>query len=254
MPTIREIYRYIDEIAPFATAMDFDNPGFLVGDGEAEVTAALVTLDITAQSVAQAEKLGAQLIISHHPVIFNPMKRLMSGSVPYLLARAGVGAICAHTNLDMAKGGVNDCLADALTLSGREAVTYAGETPCCIIGALPQPMEPAAFAGFVKKRLSCFGVRYLPGNRLVKTVALCSGAGGEFIFDAMEKGADAFVTGEVKHHEILAAKEAGLTLVDGGHFKTENIAMEPLRQRLTGAFPQIEFRLEENADDGIRYL
>lgn len=254
MPTIREIYQYMNEIAPFATAMDFDNAGFLVGDEGAEVTAALVTLDITAQSVAQAQKLGAQLIVSHHPVIFNPMKRLMSDSVPYLLAKAGVGAICAHTNLDMAQGGVNDCLAGALGLSQREGVAYAGETPCCIMGALAQPMEPEAFAGFVKKRLSCFGVRYLAGNRPVKTVALCSGAGGEFLFDAMEKGADAFVTGEVKHHEILAAKQAGLTLVDGGHFKTEDVAMEPLRQRLSKAFPQIVFRLEENADDGIRYL
>ena len=119
MPTIREIYQYMNEIAPFDTAMDFDNAGFLVGDEGAEVTAALVALDITAQSVAQAQKLGAQLIVSHHPVIFNPMKRLMSASVPYLLAKAGVGAICAHTNLDMAKGGVNDCLADTLGLSRR---------------------------------------------------------------------------------------------------------------------------------------
>ena len=79
-------------------------------------------------------------------------------------------------------------------------------------------MEPKSFAAFVKERLSCEGIRYVAGNRPVRKVALCSGAGGEFLFDAMEKGADAFVTGEVKHHEILAAKEAGLTLVDGGHF------------------------------------
>ena len=94
----------------------------------------------------------------------------------------------------------------------------------------------------------------MAGNRPVRKVARCSGAGGEVLFDAMDKGADAFVTGEVKHHEILAAKEAGLTLVDGGPFKTEDIAMEPLRERLSRAFPGIEFFLEENAGDGIRYL
>ncbi|MFQ7063593.1 MAG: Nif3-like dinuclear metal center hexameric protein, partial [[Clostridium] leptum] len=126
--------------------------------------------------------------------------------------------------------------------------------PCCVMGTLAQPMEPKSFAAFVKERLSCEGIRYVAGNRPVRKVALCSGAGGEFLFDAMEKGADAFVTGEVKHHEILAAKEAGLTLVDGGHFKTEDIAMEPLRERLSRAFPGIEFFLEENAGDGIRYL
>ena len=199
MAAIDEIYRYLNEIAPFSTAMDFDNAGFLVGDGKTEVTKALVTLDITAQSVRQAREKGAQLIVSHHPVIFHPLKRLLSNSVPYLLAKEGIAA-------------------------------------------------------FVKERLSCEGIRYVAGNRPVRKVALCSGAGGEFLFDAMEKGADAFVTGEVKHHEILAAKEAGLTLVDGGHFKTEDIAMEPLRERLSRAFPGIEFFLEENAGDGIRYL
>lgn len=254
MATIYEIYEYINGIAPFATAMDFDNAGFLIGDGEAEVTKALVTLDITPQSVRQAQEGGAQLIVSHHPVIFHPLKRLMSGSVPYLLASAGIGAICAHTNLDMAQGGVNDCLADALGLSHREGVAFCGQLPCCIMGDLTCTMEPRAFAAFVKEKLSCLGVRYVAGTRPVRTVALCSGAGGEFLFDAVEKGADAFVTGEVKHHEILAAKEAGITLVDGGHFKTEDIAMEPLCQRLSRAFPQTEFTLEENADDGIRYL
>ena len=87
MAAIDEIYRYLNEIAPFSTAMDFDNAGFLVGDGKTEVTKVLVTLDITAQSVRQAREKGAQLIVSHHPVIFHPLKRLLSNSVPYLLAK-----------------------------------------------------------------------------------------------------------------------------------------------------------------------
>ena len=254
MSTILDIYRFIDEMAPFQTAMDFDNPGLLVGDGNAQVQKALVTLDITPRSVEQAAKAGAQLIISHHPVIFHPIKRLSSHSVPYLLVQAGIGAICAHTNLDMAKGGVNDSLAAALELDGREGVAFYQELPCCIMGTLPETMEPAEFAGFVKKKLCCEGLRFTEGARPVKKVALCSGAGGEFLFDAMEKGADAFVTGEVKHHEILAAREGGLTLVDAGHFKTENIAMEPLRKRLADRFKQVVFQLEEHATDGIRYL
>ena len=91
MAAIDEIYRYLNEIAPFSTAMDFDNAGFLVGDGKTEVTKALVTLDITAQSVRQAREKGAQLIVSHHPVIFHPLKRLLSNSVPYLLQRKESG-------------------------------------------------------------------------------------------------------------------------------------------------------------------
>ena len=139
MAAIDEIYRYLNEIAPFSTAMDFDNAGFLVGDGKTEVTKALVTLDITAQSVRQAREKGAQLIVSHHPVIFHPLKRLLSNSVPYLLAKEGIGAICAHTNLDMAPGGVNDCLAAALELSGggflRRASLLRYGNPCPAYGA-----------------------------------------------------------------------------------------------------------------------
>ena len=248
------IYGKLNSLAPFANQESWDNSGLLVGDPGAEVKTALVVLDITAEAVREAREIGAELIISHHPVIFHPLKKVESGSVVWELAQAGISAICAHTNLDMAPGGVNDCLAAALELSGRMEVAFYGELPCCVMGTLAQPMEPKSFAAFVKERLSCEGIRYVAGNRPVRKVALCSGAGGEFLFDAMEKGADAFVTGEVKHHEILAAKEAGLTLVDGGHFKTEDIAMEPLRERLSRAFPGLEFFLEENAGDGIRYL
>lgn len=254
MTTIGHIFEYLDKIAPFSTAMEFDNAGFLVGDQNAEVKKVLVTLDITRETVKQARQWGAQLIVSHHPVIFHPMKRLYSDSVPYLLAEAGIGAICAHTNLDMAPGGVNDCLADALELSDRQGIAYSGETPCCIMGVLKKPMGPRTFAAFVKEKLSCRGIRFVEGNRPVEKVALCSGAGGEFVFDALKNGADAFVTGEIKHHEILAAGQEKLTLVDAGHFKTEIVAMEPLRKKLSSAFSQVEFRLEENAGDGVQYL
>jgi GTP cyclohydrolase I len=116
MATTGDIYAFIDGFAPFQTAMSFDNPGLLVGDDNTEVTTALLSLDITPEVVREAAELGAQLIVSHHPVIFHPLKKLSKGSVPYLLAQHSITAICAHTNLDMAAGGVNDCLAERLGL------------------------------------------------------------------------------------------------------------------------------------------
>ena len=155
----------------------------------------MVTLDITAQSVRQAREKGAQLIVSHHPVIFHPLKRLLSNSVPYLLAKKGIGGDLRPYQSGHGAG-------RRQRLSGRRFGAFRtdrggfyGELPCCVMGTLAQPMEPKSFAAFVKERLSCEGIRYVAGNRPVRKVALCSGAGGEFLFDAMEKGADAFVTG-----------------------------------------------------------
>ncbi|MEI3579428.1 MAG: Nif3-like dinuclear metal center hexameric protein [Acutalibacteraceae bacterium] len=123
MSTVSMIYGKLNSLAPFATQESWDNSGLLAGDPGAEVTQALVVLDITGDAVREAQELGAQLIVSHHPVIFQPLKKLESGSVAWELARAGISAISAHTNLDKARGGVNDCLAAAL---GLENVTVYG--------------------------------------------------------------------------------------------------------------------------------
>lgn len=125
MSNVSMIYGKLNSLAPFATQESWDNSGLLVGDPGAEVKTALVVLDITAEAVREAREIGAELIISHHPVIFHPLKKVESGSVVWELAQAGISAICAHTNLDKARGGVNDCLAAAL---GLEHVTnYAVE-------------------------------------------------------------------------------------------------------------------------------
>ena len=125
MATVREIYQYLDGLAPFSLQMEFDNAGFLVGRGERAVSKILVSLDITEEVAEEAAELGAELIVSHHPVIFRPLKKLEQGSVVWELARAGISAICAHTNLDKARGGVNDCLAAALGL--EQVGNYAVE-------------------------------------------------------------------------------------------------------------------------------
>ena len=113
MVTAGDIYDFLNVCAPFETAMSFDNAGFLVGERQAPVSAVLLALDITPKVVGEAARLGAELIISHHPVIFQPLRRMGPRDVPYLLAQHGIGAICAHTNLDFAPGGVNTCLAEA---------------------------------------------------------------------------------------------------------------------------------------------
>ena len=238
MTTVKDILNFTETFAPISTAADFDNCGVLVGDKDAQVTKVLVALDITTAVAEEANNIGADLIISHHPVIFNPLKRLTADSVPYLLAKYCISALCLHTNLDITEDdGVNLCLAKALSLS--DIRIFPEEFVC--LGELSAPMETKDFAQLVKDTLKADSVFYTEGNKPIKTVGMCSGAGGDMYHSAIALGADVFLTGEAKHHEYLDAVETGIPMVTAGHFFTEDIAMLPLKNKLAEAFPQVEF-------------
>ena len=230
--TFSDIQRCIHAFAPFDTAEDWDNVGLLVGGPATEVTGILVALDATADAVSTAVKAGANLLVTHHPVIFEPLRRLEADDLPYRLAAAGIGLLAAHTNLDKAAGGVNDTLTELLGLTDVNPAA----NDLCRIGRLPAPMEPAAFARMVAERLNT-PVR-LGGNRTVSTVAVCGGSGGDFL-EEIRPLADAYLTGEVKHHQWLAANQAGLTLVEAGHYATEVPVVATLCDRLQAAFPDL---------------
>lgn len=252
MTTINDILNYFETFAPVETAMDFDNCGLLVGDGEAAVTKALVTLDITAEVVEEAKSLGCELIISHHPVIFNPIKKMNPRSVPYLLAKNDIAAVCMHTNLDLAEDfGVNRCLAEAVGIK-NPAKSNIGE--CMMTGELEAGLTSAEFAEKVKRALNCEGLRYTCCGKKIKRVAVACGAGGSDIFAAAAEGADALVTGEIKHHEINAANGLGITVVDAGHFKSEDIVILPLAKRLGEEFSEITFTKSKTYTDNMKYL
>ena len=156
MTTIKDILEYFEEFAPVDTAMDFDNCGLLIGDKNKPVSRVLVALDITNEVVDEADRLGAELIISHHPVIFNAIKKLNSNSVPYRLAQKNISAVCMHTNLDVSDTfGVNLCLANAVGLKNTKLCS-SGE--CLFIGELDTDIE--SFAKAVKTALDCNGLRY----------------------------------------------------------------------------------------------
>lgn len=229
--TVKDIYQFLQERAPFDTAEGWDNPGMLVGDLRREVTHVLVALDATNGAVDTAKAVGAQLIVTHHPVIFAPLKRLTTDSIPYRLAAEGIGLVAAHTNLDKAVGGVNDTLATRLGLTD---VTVAADE-YTRIGTLAEPMSARDFAAYVAAVLDT-AVRY-SGDKTVQTVAVCGGSGGSFVGGCTAL-ADAYVTGEVRHHEWLDA--AGhINLIEAGHYATEVPVVDTLTEWLTEAFPQL---------------
>ena len=256
MVTVRDIYDFLDEMAPFDLVAEVDNSGLLVGGFENEVHKVLLSLDITNEVVREAHELGAELIISHHPVIYNPIKFLDTKSVPYNLAKFGVNAICAHINLDVCPGGVSHCLAQRLNLKNLKNLTYflKGDKPLGFIGDLENEMQAKDFTLYVKNQLDCEGARYTYVEKTIKKVAVCSGAGGECVHDAVKKGADAFVTGEIKHHEILVANSENLMIVAAGHYKSEDVVMGPLKDALSNHFKDVEFYRTKVFTDKINYL
>ncbi len=229
---IADIFALLQEKAPFEAAEPYDNCGLLVGAPDGEVDTVLVTLDITHAAVDAALAAGAQLIVSHHPVIFEPLRALMADSIPYRLAQHGVAAICAHTNLDRATDGVNDCLAVLLGLTN----VHRGPDEMCRIGTLPQPMTAEAFGCLVADVLHT-SVRLKAGTDVVSTVALCGGGAGERVLPLLAE-ADAALTGEVKHHTWLEVPSTK-TMADGGHYATEVPVTDRLTAWLTTAFPTL---------------
>lgn len=244
MSTVTHIYDAIDRLAPFWLTMDFDNTGILVGDRNREVSCALLALDCTPAVVEQARQLGAQLIITHHPVIFHPLKRVNEDAVVYQLIRSDIAVISAHTNLDIAQGGVNDALASAIGLRDCRGLELLNEqTGAWLgrIGTLPEPLFPEAFAAHVKSCLNASSIKFSAAPRVIRTVALCSGSGADCLDAAISAGADALLTSEVKQHEYLAAAAAGISIFDAGHFDTEDIVIEPLRDYLAKEIPDVHF-------------
>lgn len=252
MTRISDILDFFETFAPQDTAMDFDNVGLLAGNKNTAVTKVLAVLDITKDVVLEAKELGCELIISHHPVIFTPIKSLAADSVPYLLAQNGIAAVCMHTNLDLStEFGVNTCLANAIGVRNLK-LCDCGE--CLFAGELESEMPIEDFAQIVKTSLGCRGLRYTDIKSSVKTVAVSSGSGGSNAACAAELGADVLVTGEIKHHEINEANRLGINIIDAGHFKSEDIVILPLINKLSAEFPDIIFTKSKVYDDFIKFI
>ena len=254
MAVVKDFYRWIDQAAPFATQEGFDNAGFLAGRGDRTVEKVLVALDVTEGVVSEAADWGAQLIVAHHPVIFQPAKSVtdesLVGRVLLALVENKIAAICAHTNLDAAQCGVNDCLARALELTDVGQLCQAGEDvqgrPYGIgrTGTAHRPgLSAAEYAAFVKERLGSVSVRFVDGGKPVQKVAVGGGACGSMMEDALAKGCDTFVTADLKYNNFLDAQALGLNLMDAGHFPTENVVCAALASRLAKAFPQAKVRV-----------
>ena len=252
MAIVNDIYAFLNEIAPVRYQMDFDNAGFLVGDGGTAVKKTLLALDITDDVIAEAVELRAQLIVSHHPLIFTPLRHAttddLAGRKVLVLARHGISAICMHTNLDAADGGVNDCLAKKL---GLNDVFLLNDEKIGRIGTLSCEKGLEEFLRDVIELLGCGGLRYCRGSGRVHRVAVGGGACGEYIPQAIAQGCDTFVTSDLRYNDFLDTR--GLNLIDAGHFPTENVVCPTVKAYLEEHFPEVKTVISTSHRDVIQY-
>lgn len=231
MAIVKDIYDFIDKIAPFSTQEEWDNSGLLVGDENKEVRKILFALDITSDVVNQAINCNADLIITHHPIIFKPVSNVLSNSLIYKLIENGISIISAHTNYDKAFGGVNDILCKMICASKYEKI----EGTCLNIAYIENEFLSEDFALYLRGKLGGV-VRYNLLDKKVSKVAVCSGSGSDYLSLAKELNCDALLTGDSSHHAFLDANEIGIALFACGHFETENIAIKPLANKIADEF------------------
>lgn len=258
MPTVREIEQSLFRLAPKDGAMDWDNVGQLLGNPEQAVSKALVALDITEAVADEAIAAGCQLIVSHHPVMnckWLPVQTVRSdtpqGHLLMKLLANGISAVCMHTNLDVAKGGVNDCLAEALELI--DPGPLGDPDGLCRMGTLPVSTPLVDFVKTVCRQLSCSGVRYAGAGKPVCRVAVGGGACGDYEAAVIAAGCDTFVTSDLSYHQFLDAAEKGINLIDAGHFPTENPVCRQLVSYLSAQFPALSIIQSASHREVIQY-
>ncbi len=247
MQTVREILDFLWSIAPEAGKEPWDNVGHLVGRRNASVDHILVSLDITMPVIHEAIEKGTQLIVSHHPLIWDSYKHVTDSVFQQdkvlTLAEHRISAICMHTNLDEAEDGVDDTLAEAL---GLKPECHLAEGTIGHVSMLPEPMDLQDFLPMVKEKLHANGLRYCNGGRSVQRIATGCGSCGEYLADAVKAGCDTFITGDVKYSVMIDALGQGINLIDAGHYPTENPIVAKLQRKIQAQFPDVQVEIAES--------
>ena len=258
MTTVEDILAFLETIAPKKMKMDWDNVGLLCGRGTKEVKTVLVALDPFEGVCQEAVQMDADLLLTHHPLIFQPISAVNDqttvGRAMLQMISHDIAAVNAHTNLDCAFGGVNDTLAAVLGLENVQVVPSGdGDWGLLRQGTVcTQPLD--AFLAHVKETLGCRGLRYTDGGRQVSRVAVGGGSCAGALEEVAALGCDTFVTADVKYNQFWDAQDLGVNLIDAGHFYTENPVCRVLAEKLQAAFPEIRVMLSKKHDDCMKFF
>lgn len=237
MPDLKTYLSTLCEYAPLHIKEEWDNVGLMCGDEKSEIKGIIISLDLTLSVIDEAIENECNLIITHHPLIFGGIDVIdyntPMGKKIKKLIKNDINVISMHTNLDKAKGGVNDTLCEKLGLSDIKNLTDE-DFSIGRAGVLEKETTLKDFVLSVKEKLGTKGIKYVGNDeRKIKKVAVVSGSGSEFYMDAIKCGADVFITSEIKHHIAIDTLERDFAIIDAGHFETENIITEKIKYYLS---------------------
>lgn len=258
MATVLDILKFMETVAPPGLKESWDNVGLLCGRKERQVKKILVALDPFLPVCREAVEIGADLLVTHHPMIFSPLKAVSesseAGECALTLIENGIAAINAHTNLDIAPGGVNDVLAAKVGLTNVEVIPMPGQTSGLLRAGTVEEMSLSDFLTRVKSGLGTPVLRYCDAGKPVHKVAVGGGSCGGAMEDALAAGCDTFVTADLKYNQFRDAQYLGLNLIDAGHFYTENPVCAVLAEKLREAFPEVEVVVSPTHADAMRFF
>lgn len=259
---IEKVLAALERFAPLPLQEDYDNAGLQIGLTEAEVSGALLCLDVTEAVIDEALQKNCNLIVSHHPLLFRALKQISDKTevqrVIIKAIRENIAIISMHTNLDNVRNGVNAKIAEKLRLDdcqllGKQRMVDGIDGAAGIVGNLPQPVEAPEFIDLLKE---AFAVPFVQANALlerkVSRVAVCGGAGAFLLDDALMAGADAFVTGEMRYHEFFGHDQQ-LQIAVIGHYESEQFTPEIFKRVLEDACPQLRCLISSTNTNPIVY-
>jgi len=257
MPKIPDIFALLNEIAPFDLSEDWDNSGLQVGSMNREVKKVMIGLDVSSSLLNVAANENFDLIITHHPLIFHPERPIdfdrMPGKAIEIAAKKGISIVSLHTNIDKARGGLNDYFASAIGLENATPflIDPSGhglnheETGIGRIGCLDTKLALKTLALQIKEKLSLPYLRVTGDiDMIVETVAVCTGSGGSLIEEFLNSGAEVFISGDIKYHDARRVEECSKGIIDVGHFGSEWMVIDLLFEKLTLAFHEAGFDIK----------
>ncbi len=267
-PSLKDVINILDELAPFKLAENWDNSGLQVGSYDLIIKKIMIALDPTLEAVCRASSVGAQLLITHHPLLFRAVSCIDLDTFPGDVIREAVkndiAVIAAHTNLDSAKKGINYHLAKKIGLADVEVLEpkelYGEEGyGLGVIGNLPESSDLLSVSCLIKEILGLNTVKVIgPDESVVKRIAVVGGSGRDFINIAVKKNADLLITGDIGHHDALTAKTLNINVIDAGHFSTERAALADFLKNLEQIFESrqmnIILELFEDETDPVRTI
>ncbi len=262
MVKVKDIAAAVECAAPLRLAESYDNPGLIAGDPDAEIGSALLSLDITEDVLDEARQLGAKMIVSHHPVVFHPLRRLTGSTyVERVVAgaiRDGIALYASHTNLDSAPGGLSWHVGRLLGLRNMELLDAPRpDEPGAgfgVVGDLQHPVETKRFLKELKEKLELKVLRHSPVTAAVtERVALCTGAGASLVSAARAKGAQIYVSADFRYNDFLDAGR-GLVIADAGHWETERYAADILHDIIRKKLPTFALHKSLKSVNPVNYL